>query len=101
MRTKHMPEVSESASSTVAEDDHSPARSQAKTPALALRARTLLALPAAIALGFAIHYLVSTREPAPQTHAFSFFLGLVFLVTILCGALQRWSIHLRRWVGHM
>jgi len=78
-----------------------------RAPAVALRAnspapiRTLLAVPLAVAVTAAVHLGVSKNEPAPETHSYSLFLGLVFLAAAVGAGLQPFWPPLRRWMRHI
>ncbi len=68
----------------------------AKTPL-----RFLLAVPVATALAFALHLLVSKKEPPVETQSFSIFLGIVLGVAITALAVQTFWQGLRRWMRDM
>src|SRR2546427_5649915 len=101
MRSKSMSETSESAFSPPVETPAVSLQADEKTGTPRPRLRTVMALPLVIIIAFAIHYLVSKKEPAPQMHVFSVFLAIVFVLASLFGCLQLWLTPLRRWVGHM
>src|SRR3989442_442833 len=96
-----MPEATEASLSAVVEAPPAHALPDHNATTSRVRLRSVLVLPVAVIVVFGIHYVVSKKEPAQQTHTYSVFLGLVFVLASLCGCLQRSSIHLRRWVGHM
>src|ERR1700709_435984 len=95
-----MPEVKAPVQSPAPE---SPARPVPKTKAIALklRVRTLLAIPVAALIALGVHYCVSKKELAPETHLYFLFLDGVLGLSLLIGVMQLFSSHLRRWMAHM
>ena len=87
----------------------SPARTLATGPAdrrtmatgLKLPWRTLLAVPIATALAFALHLLASQKELPLETRYYSMFLGGFFVLSVIALIVQRWSARLRAWMRHM
>jgi len=79
------------------------ARPVSRTNAIAVkpRVRTLLAVPIATLIALAVHYYVSKKELAPETHLYFLFLYGVLGLSLLAGVMQLFSAHLRRWMMHM
>ena len=63
-----------------------------------LRARTWLAIPAAVVAAMVVHGFVSRQEPAPDTHSYWVFLGGLLAVSLVLSVIQRWSLGLRQWM---
>jgi NitT/TauT family transport system permease protein len=63
--------------------------------------RTLLAVPVATALAFALHLLVSQAELPLETRYYSLLLAGFFGVTVLAAFLQQWWAGLRAWMRDM
>jgi NitT/TauT family transport system permease protein len=63
-----------------------------------LRARTFLAIPAAVVAALAVHALVSRQEPAPETHSYWIFLWSMLAASLGLSVLQRGWPGLRRWM---
>lgn len=63
--------------------------------------RTLLAVPIATALAFALHLLVSQNELRLETRYYSIFLAGFFGVSVLAAVAQQWWVGLRVWMRHM
>ena len=72
-----------------------------KAAAPRTRLGAVLALPLAVIVAFAVHFIVSQKEPVRQTHTFSVLLEVVFVLSSLCACLQFWFIALRRWASHL
>jgi NitT/TauT family transport system permease protein len=70
-------------------------------PAPKARLLTLLAIPLAAAIAFAIHIWAAPNQPAVETRSYSTFLGIIFGCAITGAALQVWLLPLRRWMQHM
>jgi NitT/TauT family transport system permease protein len=79
----------------------------ATPPALALRPRTLAAIPLAALVALGVHFAVSRHEPAPETqsywviHSYWVFLGAMLVASILMSGLQMILPGLRRWMQNM
>src|SRR5688572_6577967 len=64
--------------------------------------RTLVVLPIAAAVAFAVHLWASRNEPTPEArHYYSIFLGIVFGIGLLAAAARPFWAGLRRWMDHM
>ncbi|MFL5048454.1 MAG: ABC transporter permease, partial [Xanthobacteraceae bacterium] len=63
--------------------------------------RTLLAIPIATLIAFAIHLWASKNQPASETRAWSELLAILFGAALLAAILQRFWPGLRRWMDHM
>ncbi len=63
--------------------------------------QTFLAVPLATAVALAVHWVVSKKQPSPETHAYTFFLVLILGAAITASVAQfAWS-PLRRWMKEM
>ncbi len=63
--------------------------------------RTLLAIPIAACIAFAIHLWASKNQPAAETQAYSGLLAVFFIGAIIAAIVQRFWPALRRWMNHM
>jgi NitT/TauT family transport system permease protein len=70
-----------------------------RSPASALRWRTLLALPIATLIALAVHFAVSKNEPAPDTRSYTLFLAAVLGFGVVVAVGQSFWTPLRRWVA--
>src|SRR4051812_4350985 len=61
---------------------------------------TLLAVPLASAIAFAVHYWCGDKEPIPEPRYF-WFLGGLFGFGLLMAIIQRFSTRVREWVIEM
>jgi NitT/TauT family transport system permease protein len=61
----------------------------------------LLAVPAATLFAVAVHLFVSRNEPATDARGYSWFLAIIFGVSIVGAMAQRFWRGLRHWMGHM
>lgn len=61
----------------------------------------LLAVPMAVSVAFAVHLWAAKDQPAPETHSYSVFLGIIFGCAIVAAAAQPFTSYLRRWMQHM
>jgi len=76
--------------------------SASSTPSVpGLRARTLLAVPAAVIGAMAVHAVVSRQEAAAPTRSYWILLESALAASLGLAAVQRWSLGLRRWMAHM
>jgi NitT/TauT family transport system permease protein len=67
-------------------------------PRLRLRARTLAAVPAAAAAGFAVHAWAAKLQPPGETRLYTNFLIFVFAAGLIAAAAQLVWIPLRSWM---
>jgi len=67
----------------------------------ALRARTLLAIPAVSSIALLVHFLVSKDQPPAETHSYTLFLANVIGAGVIVAAVQPFWAGLRRWMAHM
>jgi len=58
-------------------------------------------LPIAVAIAFAAHLLVSSKEPANQTSLYSLFLAIVFGLSLAAILIQSFSGRVQTWLSHM
>jgi sulfonate transport system permease protein len=66
-----------------------------------VRLRTILAIPVATLLAFAIHFFVSKYQPATQTELYFIFLAAICLSSLLATELQfHWTLP-RKWLTHI
>jgi NitT/TauT family transport system permease protein len=66
-----------------------------------MRLRTILAIPVATLVAFAVHYFVSKNQPALETRLYLFFLGAILLAALSATGLQLcWSLP-RKWLAHI
>ncbi len=61
----------------------------------------LLAIPIAVGIAFAVHAWAATNQPPTESRAYYFFLGLIFVFSILSTAVQPFWSCLRRWMQQM
>ncbi len=94
-------QVKEPVQSPVSPEQTARAVSPASAIASRLRVRTLLALPVATLIAQVVHWLVSKNEPAPDTHSYSVFLGIVLGASVVAAVMQPFWPGLRRWMAHM
>jgi len=73
----------------------------ATAPADKSRMRTLLAVPAAAAIGIGIHLVVRKNDPEPDTTSWIIFLASILGVAVLMVVVQYFSCALRRWMAHI
>jgi NitT/TauT family transport system permease protein len=66
-----------------------------------LRVRTLLAVPVATLVAFAIHFWAAKNQPSFETRHYSLFLSIVLSTAFAVAALQPFWSALRRWMAHM
>jgi NitT/TauT family transport system permease protein len=52
-------------------------------------------------MALAVHWLVSEKEPVPDTRSYTTFLGLVLALSAVAAAVQRYWSPLRRWMREM
>ncbi|MEY2466394.1 MAG: sulfonate transport system permease protein [Verrucomicrobiota bacterium] len=62
---------------------------------------TLLAVPAASVVAFAIHWFVSKNQPEVETRSYSAFLEIIFALAILATVIQPFWLRFRHWLRHM
>jgi len=62
---------------------------------------TLLAIPVASAVSFAVHLFLSTKQPAPETGLYTRFLIGVFALSIVAATVQRFWPRLRAWMAQL
>src|SRR4051794_24681693 len=67
---------------------------RSRSPKLCLR--TLLAVPAGVLIALTVHVAISGKEPAPETHLYTIFLGSVLASAILAALVQGFWSGLRR-----
>src|ERR1017187_10168897 len=60
------------------------------------RLRTLLAVPVTVSAAFIVHLCVSQKQPAPETHSYTLFLGILFVLAIVAVVVQPFWSHLQR-----
>ena len=58
----------------------------------------LFAIPLAVALALALHWLTSKKEPPAETHLYTYFLGSLFVASVGAAALQALWFGLRQWM---
>jgi len=58
----------------------------------------LFAIPLAVALALALHWLTSKKEPPAETHLYTYFLGTLFVASVGAAALQALWFGLRQWM---
>jgi NitT/TauT family transport system permease protein len=58
----------------------------------------LFAIPLAVALALALHWLTSKKEPPAETHLYAYFLGGLFVASVGAAALQSLWSGLRQWM---
>jgi NitT/TauT family transport system permease protein len=63
--------------------------------------RTLLAVPAASVIAFAVHWFVFKNQPEVETRSYSIFLEIIFALAILATVIQPFWLRFRRWLRHM
>jgi NitT/TauT family transport system permease protein len=61
----------------------------------------LFAIPLAVALALALHWLTSKKEPHAEAHLYTYFLGSLFVASIGAAALQALWFGLRQWMRTM
>jgi NitT/TauT family transport system permease protein len=70
-------------------------------PSPKLRLRTLLAVPIAIAVTFAVHLWAVKNQLAVETRNYFILLGVIFALAVVAALVQLFSSPLRRWMAHM
>ena len=70
-------------------------------PPSVLRWRTMLAVPLAAALAFAVHMLIAKQEAPLERHSYRLLFIEVIGVSIVLALLRRFSPRLRRWMANM
>lgn len=70
-------------------------------PPSVLRWRTMLAVPLAAALAFAVHWLIAKNEPPLEAHSYKLLYVEVIGVSIILALGRRFSPGLRRWMANM
>jgi len=70
-------------------------------PPSVLRWRTMLAVPLAAAVAFAVHLLIATQEAPLETHSYRLLFAEVIGVSIVLALLRRFSPGLRQWMANM
>src|SRR3954465_11036503 len=65
------------------------------------RLRTLLSLPLTILAAFPIHLAMVEKQTAPESRAYSIFLGILLSVALVCLSVQSFSDGFRGWLAHM
>ena len=70
-------------------------------PPSVLRWRTMLAVPLAAAVAFAVHLLIAKQEAPLETHSYRLLFIEVIGVSIVLALLRRFSPRLRRWMANM
>jgi len=73
----------------------------ARITTLKPRLRTLLVIPVASSIAFAVHLFAGKNQPVSETHLYSVFLGIIFVSALLAAATQSFSSLLRRWMAQM
>jgi sulfonate transport system permease protein len=63
--------------------------------------RVELSFPIAILVAFPIHVAMAEKQTAPESHAYSIFLGILFSLAAVCLLVQSRFPAFRRWVAHM
>ena len=66
-----------------------------------LRIRTLLAVPVASLVALAVHLLLSRKQPAAESSAFTFLLVLVIGIALLAAVGQSVWVQPRKWMAHI
>ncbi len=62
---------------------------------------TLIALPVAVAIAFAVHFWAAKNQPQIETSSYNRFLGLILAFALLSAVVQSFWLHLRRWMQQM
>lgn len=62
---------------------------------------TLVSIPVAVAIAFAVHFWASKNQPTAETRSYYWLLGLFFAFAILSAAVQPFWSYWRRWTQHM
>lgn len=70
-------------------------------PPSVLRWRTMLAVPLAAAIAFAVHMLIAKQEAPLETHSFRLLFAEVIGVSIVLALLRSFSPRLRRWMANV
>src|SRR5437764_388220 len=70
-------------------------------PPSVLRWRTMLAVPLAAAIAFAVHMLMAKQEVPLETHSYRLLFFEIIGVSIVLALLRRFSPRLRRWMANM
>jgi NitT/TauT family transport system permease protein len=65
------------------------------------RLTTMLAVPVATVIAFALHWAIAAKQPPAETRCYSVFLGILFCTAIVATAAQLFWAPLRRWMVHM
>jgi len=74
------------------------ARAVHNTRASKAPARTLLAVPGATCIAFAVHLWASKKELATDAHSYTAFLGIILILSTVAAAVQPFWSYLRRWM---
>jgi NitT/TauT family transport system permease protein len=70
-------------------------------PPSVLRWRTMLAVPLAAAIAFAVHLLIAKQEAPLERHSYNLLFAEIIGVSIALALLRRFSPRLRRWMANM
>jgi NitT/TauT family transport system permease protein len=70
-------------------------------PPSVLRWRTMLAVPLAAAIAFAVHLLIAKQEAPLEMHSYRLLFAEVIGVSIVLALLRRFSPGLRQWMANM
>jgi NitT/TauT family transport system permease protein len=62
---------------------------------------TLVSIPVAVAIAFAVHFWASKNQPVPETRSYYWLLGIIFAFAILSIVVQPFWSYWRRWTQHM
>src|SRR2546423_13561626 len=63
--------------------------------------RTALAVPVATVIAVAVHVLVATKQSAPETRSYTWFLAVLLSSAIVALIAQPFLAPLRRWMAHI
>ncbi len=70
-------------------------------PPSVLRWRTMLAVPLAAAIAFAVHMFIAKNEPPLESHSYKLLFAEIIGVSILLALGRRFSAALRQWMSNM
>lgn len=95
------PELLDSPAPTIAAATIAPPAGHPLPRRATLPLRTILAVPVATALAFALHLLVSQNELALETRYYSILLATIFAASVVFAGAQRFSTGVRAWLREM
>jgi NitT/TauT family transport system permease protein len=70
-------------------------------PPSVLRLRTMLAVPLAATIAFAVHMFIAKQEAPLETHSYKLFFAEIIGVSIVLALFRRFSPRLRSWMANM